>query len=667
MHLNDVLVPPTESARHRTGERSSRHWPRRCVGTGFAHGEERLPLLDSRRANQRRRDHHRLYGHLPMDSEVVGASRMRLMSADVQEVLSRSARRWRRSVRRWPIGRRSAPTTRRPTRGRRRASTTSARRTCGRCCGPPASEGYARIAVVCGAWHVPALAEPLPTATSDAALLRGLPKVPVAMTWVPWTHGRLALPPPATAPAWPRPAGTTTCSRRRTTLSSAGSSRSRRPAARGGPADLQRARDRGDPARRDASPCCAAGRVAGPERGHRGDARGAVRRRRRAARAGQRAAGRRRSARRACPPRRRRCRWSATSPPRRAGCDCRPRRWPAPSTWTCASRSTSSAAGCCTGCGCSASTGARRPTSPGAARARSGSRGSSAGRRSSPVDLIAAGRPRHDGGRRGHREGDRDGARRRPTSPTVTGARRDVPARRPAEARSARCSALDAKIAARRRRRAPDGQPAGAGAVAALRRRPRHRRPAALAGVVAGLVTRVCVGLPAALARSRRRGRDGDARPDRRGARGARRCWPRRRQLREAWLDTLTHDRRPGRPARAARRPGVPAAARRGPARRRRGRAANEPDVDDRRAPRQRRRPGSRGSSPAVACCWCTTRRCSRSSTAGSPRIPPDTFIDVLPLLRRTFATFAAPERRTIGAAGSHLIGAGDRAEHRRR
>jgi len=51
---------------------------------------------------------------------------------------------------------------------------------------------YERVAVVCGAWHVPALTAPLPTATADAALLRGLPKVKVALTWVPWTHARLA-------------------------------------------------------------------------------------------------------------------------------------------------------------------------------------------------------------------------------------------------------------------------------------------------------------------------------------------------------------------------------------------------------------------------------------------------------------------------------------------
>ena len=48
-----------------------------------------------------------------------------------------------------------------------------------------------RIAVVCGAWHVPALQEPWPKATVDAAVLRGLPKAKVAVTWVPWTHRRL--------------------------------------------------------------------------------------------------------------------------------------------------------------------------------------------------------------------------------------------------------------------------------------------------------------------------------------------------------------------------------------------------------------------------------------------------------------------------------------------
>ncbi|MEU7116595.1 DUF5682 family protein [Streptomyces sp. NPDC046182] len=47
------------------------------------------------------------------------------------------------------------------------------------------------VAVVCGAWHVPALIRRT-TATADRALLKGLPKVKTEMTWVPWTHRRLA-------------------------------------------------------------------------------------------------------------------------------------------------------------------------------------------------------------------------------------------------------------------------------------------------------------------------------------------------------------------------------------------------------------------------------------------------------------------------------------------
>ncbi|MFB7597670.1 DUF5682 family protein [Streptomyces sp. NPDC056160] len=48
-----------------------------------------------------------------------------------------------------------------------------------------------RVAVVCGAWHVPALRQRT-TATADRALLKGLPKVKADMTWVPWTHRRLS-------------------------------------------------------------------------------------------------------------------------------------------------------------------------------------------------------------------------------------------------------------------------------------------------------------------------------------------------------------------------------------------------------------------------------------------------------------------------------------------
>jgi Family of unknown function (DUF5682) len=62
-------------------------------------------------------------------------------------------------------------------------------------------DGYQRIAVVCGAWHVPAIAAGLassrsagaPTAAGDDRTLRGLPTTRVAMTWVPWSYGRLAV------------------------------------------------------------------------------------------------------------------------------------------------------------------------------------------------------------------------------------------------------------------------------------------------------------------------------------------------------------------------------------------------------------------------------------------------------------------------------------------
>ena len=61
-------------------------------------------------------------------------------------------------------------------------------------------DGYQRIAVVCGAWHVPALlpfaaaaaGQHLPSAAADDRLLRGLPRVKAALTWVPWTYGRLS-------------------------------------------------------------------------------------------------------------------------------------------------------------------------------------------------------------------------------------------------------------------------------------------------------------------------------------------------------------------------------------------------------------------------------------------------------------------------------------------
>ncbi len=47
------------------------------------------------------------------------------------------------------------------------------------------------VAVVCGAWHVPALRRGA-TVAADRALLKGLPRTKVEMTWVPWTHRRLS-------------------------------------------------------------------------------------------------------------------------------------------------------------------------------------------------------------------------------------------------------------------------------------------------------------------------------------------------------------------------------------------------------------------------------------------------------------------------------------------
>lgn len=53
-------------------------------------------------------------------------------------------------------------------------------------------DGARRLAVVCGAWHAPALTGALGPAAPDARLLKGLPKTKARLTWVPWTHSRLS-------------------------------------------------------------------------------------------------------------------------------------------------------------------------------------------------------------------------------------------------------------------------------------------------------------------------------------------------------------------------------------------------------------------------------------------------------------------------------------------
>ena len=57
-----------------------------------------------------------------------------------------------------------------------------------------AKEGFERIAVVCGAWHVPALArhDARGQSSADAAALRNLPRTKVACAWAPWSYERLA-------------------------------------------------------------------------------------------------------------------------------------------------------------------------------------------------------------------------------------------------------------------------------------------------------------------------------------------------------------------------------------------------------------------------------------------------------------------------------------------
>ncbi|HEX7733604.1 MAG TPA: DUF5682 family protein [Ktedonobacteraceae bacterium] len=56
-------------------------------------------------------------------------------------------------------------------------------------------EGFQRIAVVCGAWHSPVLTEAALKShkeKSDAALLSKLKRIKVEATWIPWTSSRLA-------------------------------------------------------------------------------------------------------------------------------------------------------------------------------------------------------------------------------------------------------------------------------------------------------------------------------------------------------------------------------------------------------------------------------------------------------------------------------------------
>ena len=51
-------------------------------------------------------------------------------------------------------------------------------------------DGFNNIAVICGAWHAPVLVN-MPKQKEDTDLLKGLAKVKVETTWIPWTYDRL--------------------------------------------------------------------------------------------------------------------------------------------------------------------------------------------------------------------------------------------------------------------------------------------------------------------------------------------------------------------------------------------------------------------------------------------------------------------------------------------
>ncbi len=55
------------------------------------------------------------------------------------------------------------------------------------------ADGHKKVAVVCGAWHAPALARLMRfKPKDDNALLKGLRKKKVTATWIPWSYQRLA-------------------------------------------------------------------------------------------------------------------------------------------------------------------------------------------------------------------------------------------------------------------------------------------------------------------------------------------------------------------------------------------------------------------------------------------------------------------------------------------
>ena len=466
--------------------------------------------------------------------------------------------------------------------------------------------GARRIVVVCGAWHAPALTDPLPTAAADARVLRRMPKTKTVMTWVPWTHSRLSYASGYGAgiesPGWYDHLFTTpdhVVTRWLTKV--AGRLREKDlPVSSAHVIEAVRLAEavatmRGRPLAGLAEVTDATRSVLcqGEELLVELVTRDVV--------VGERLG--------TVPDEAPTVPWRPTSGRRRGGCGSRWIRSRRRSSWTCANPTTSRGPDCCTGCAFSGSTG-----SPGAHdRNRDVQGGLVAGLAARTV------RRRRGGQRMGHlgrRRGDR--ARRRPRhvqrqlagdgDPGYGG----LPAGRPRRgaATGARRSARPG--GARRRRRAPHGGASGARERDAVWRRAVDRHHGA------------------------RRGGDVAAGPDRGGAarrgdragrrRGGGTAGPRRGGARRDGADVgrpsgrvAGHPRTPdtaGRPARAARGPVRPTARRRAGVRRR-GHGAGSSGRCRWARRRRRRPPGSRGSSPAEACFSSTTPRCSRRSTRG--------------------------------------------------
>ena len=338
----------------------------------------------------------------------------RTRSSTAHVVASSASRAGQRA--RWPGGPRERAARRRRRRPTRRERPARG----GHAPGPARRDrrtGDERVAVVCGAYHAPALDPAMRSRRRPATTRcsRGCPRSKVAATWAPWTVGPAGVRERLRRRGDRRRAGTSTCSTTgaasRTTMRSSWlvARRAARCAAEqldASPASVVEAtRLADDP-----------GRGAGPAVGR------ALRARRRHAEAvlcdGSR---------RAAAPRRP-TRWSSATgsarsrsatpmvPARRgprapaAGAAAQARRDVADHrASTCAGSASEPARCCCTGCGCSASTGAPRPTRA-ARRARSRRPGSSSGAPSSRWRVIEAGLLRHDRRRRRGGHGRRHGA-----------------------------------------------------------------------------------------------------------------------------------------------------------------------------------------------------------------------------------------------------------------